>query len=110
MNICIFEDFFISCLAPLNHLRHTSKLVCGALTLQEKILNYIPAKVSLTLHSRKYIAEYCREKFPKAEINNLKDGEYIYLNSRVLFNEAILKEIIKIFKKEKNLALIQDKT
>lgn len=105
MNICIFEDFFIPRLAPLNHLRHTSELISGLLTLQEKILNHIPGKVNLTLHSRKYIADYCREKFPKAGVNDLSAGEYIYLNSRVLFNEANLKEIVKTFKKEKNSAL-----
>ena len=109
MNVCIFEDFFITSLAPVNYLRHTSKIICGAYTLQEKILNYFPHKINLTLHSRKYIAEYCREKFPKAQINNLSDGEYLFLNSRVLFNKANLKEIFKRFKKEKNSALIQDK-
>ena len=110
MNICIFEDFLISNLAPLNYLRHTSKIICGAYTLQEKILNYFPSKTKLTLHSRKYISDYCRERFPKAGVNELRGGEYIFLNSRVLFNKSNLKEIVKTFKKEKNSALIQDKT
>lgn len=110
MNICIFEDFFISNLAPVNYLRHTSELVCGAYTLHEKILNSLPKKTNLTLHSRKYIAAYCGEKFPKAEINSLLDGEYIFLNSRVLFDEASIKHILKLFKKENNAALVQDKT
>lgn len=109
MNICIFEDLFISRLAPLNYLRHTSKLICGADTLQEKIVNYFPGKLSLTLHARKYIAEYCREKFPKAKVNELSDGEYIFFNSRVLFNAENLNAIAKLFKKENNTALIQDK-
>ena len=109
MNICIFEDLFISRLAPLNYLRHTSKLICGADTLQEKIVNYFPGKLSLTLHARKYIAEYCSEKFPKAKVNELSDGEYIFFNSRVLFNAENLKAIAKLFKKENNTALIQDK-
>ncbi len=109
MNICIFEDFFISRLAPLNYLRHTSKLICGADTLQEKIVNYFPGKVSLTLHARKYIADYCREKFPKAKVNELAESEYIFFNSRVLFNAENLKTITKLFKKENNTAIIQDK-
>ncbi|MEO8514591.1 MAG: putative sugar nucleotidyl transferase [Ignavibacteria bacterium] len=108
MNICIFEDFFISRLAPLNYLRHTSKLICGADTLLEKIVNYFPGKVTLTLHSRKYIADYCREKFPKAKVNELAESEYIFLNSRVLFNAENLKTITKLFKKENNTAVIQD--
>jgi hypothetical protein len=110
MNICIFEDFLISNLAPVNYLRHTSKIICGATTLLEKITDNFPSKVKLTLHTRKYLAEYCQEKFPKANVNNLIDDEYIFLNSRVLFNKQNLKEIAKTFKKQKNSALIQDKT
>ncbi|MCI0450311.1 MAG: hypothetical protein L0Y79_11100 [Chlorobi bacterium] len=109
MNICIFEDFLISNLAPLNYLRHTSKLICGVYTLQEKILNYFPAKTKLTLHSRKYLAEYLREKFPKACVNELRESDYIFLNSRVLFSKHDLKNIVKLFKKEKNSALLQSK-
>lgn len=109
MNICIFEDLFISQLAPLNYLRHTSKLICGADTLQEKIVNFFPAKTHLTLHSRKYIAPYLAEKFPKATVNELADGDYIFFNSRVVFKAEELKSITKIFKKENNTAILQDK-
>jgi len=109
MNICIFEDLFISRLAPLNYLRHTSKLICGADTLLEKITNFFPGKTPLTLHSRKYIAPYLTEKFPKAAINLLAEGEYIFLNSRVVFKAEELKAIVKLFKKESNTAILQDK-
>lgn len=110
MNICVFEDFFISQLAPLNYLRHTSKLICGANTLLEKITCNFSGKAKLTLHGRKYIADYCREKFPKANVNYLADGEYIFLNSRIIFNSRILKDLKKLFSKEQNSALLQDKT
>jgi UDP-N-acetylglucosamine diphosphorylase / glucose-1-phosphate thymidylyltransferase / UDP-N-acetylgalactosamine diphosphorylase / glucosamine-1-phosphate N-acetyltransferase / galactosamine-1-phosphate N-acetyltransferase len=110
MNICIFEDFFIHNLTPVNYLRHTSELICGALTLQEKILSSLPNKTKLTLHSRRHIAGNCGEKFPKTEVNNLPEGEYVFLNSRVLFDEKNIKQILKHFKKEKNSALTQDKT
>ena len=109
MNICIFEDLFISRLSPLNYLRHTSKLICGADTLQEKIVNFFPARTSLTLHSRKYIAPYLSEKFPKAKINELSEGEYIFFNSRVVFKAEELKYITKLFKKENNTVILQDK-
>lgn len=109
MNICIFEDLFISQLAPLNYLRHTSKLICGADTLLEKIVNFFPAKTPLTLHSRKYIAPYLAEKFPKAQINELAEGDCIFFNSRVVFKAEELKAITKLFKKENNTAILQDK-
>lgn len=109
MNICIFEDLFISQLAPLNYLRHTSKLICGADTLLEKIVNFFPAKTPLTLHSRKYIAPYLAEKFPKAKINSLAEGDCIFFNSRVVFKAEELKAITKLFKKENNTSILQDK-
>lgn len=109
MNICIFEDLFISQLAPLNYLRHTSKLICGADTLLEKIVNFFPAKTPLTLHSRKYIASYLAEKFTNAKINELAEGEYVFFNSRAVFKTEELKAITKLFKKENNTALLQDK-
>lgn len=109
MNICIFEDLFISQLAPLNYLRHTSKLICGADTLLEKIVNFFPAKTPLTLHSRKYIAPYLAEKFPKAKINELAEGDCLFFNSRVVFKAEELKAITKLFKKENNTAILQDK-
>lgn len=110
MNICIFEDLFISQLAPLNYLRHTSKIICGADTLMEKIVNFFPAKTPLTLHSRKYIAPYLAEKIPKAIINELSEGEYIFFNSRAVFKTDELRSITKLFKKNKNTALLQDKS
>jgi UDP-N-acetylglucosamine diphosphorylase/glucosamine-1-phosphate N-acetyltransferase len=110
MNICIFEDFFIWNIAPVNYLRHTSEITCGAFTLQEKLLSSLHSKAKLTLHTRKYISSYCREKFPKAGINKLAEGEYIFFNSRVLFNEKNVKQILKHFKHSKNSALLQDKT
>lgn len=109
MNICIFEDLFISQLAPLNYLRHTSKLICGADTLLEKIVNFFPAKTRLTLHTRKYLTPYLAEKFPKTNINELSEGEYIFFNSRAVFNTDDLRSITKLFKKNKDTALLQDK-
>ena len=109
MNTCIFEDLFISRLAPVNFLRHTSQLICGTDTLLEKIANFFPAKTPLTLHSRKYIAPYLTEKFPKAAINMLAEGEYIFFNSRVVFKTEELKAITKLFKKENNTAILQNK-
>ncbi len=109
MNICIFEDLFITRLAPLNYLRHTAKLICGVDTLLEKIVNFFPAKTPLTLHSRKYLAPYLTEKFPKAAINLLAEGDCIFINSRVVFKAEELKAITKLFKKENNSAVLQDK-
>ncbi len=110
MNICIFEDFFITRLAPVNLLRHTSKIICGESTLYEKITENIPGKHKVMLHSRNYIAAYCREKFPGTAVNELYDGAFIFLNARVVFNDRKLKDIFKHFRKKNNDALVQDNT
>ena len=110
MNICIFEDFLISNLSPVNYLRHTSESLCGVYTLHERLLNSLSGKIKLTIHSRKYIAGYCWEKFPKAAVNSLSENEYVFFNSRVIFNKANVKKILAHFKKNKNTAFLQGNT
>jgi UDP-N-acetylglucosamine diphosphorylase/glucosamine-1-phosphate N-acetyltransferase len=106
MNICIFEDFFVSKLEPLNLLRHTSMLVCGVSSLQGKILRNLPDKTKLTFHSRRYIAPWLQEVFPKASVNVLGSGEFIFLNSRLLAGSKDIKKILKTLKANGNTALI----
>lgn len=106
MNICIFEDFFVSKLEPLNLLRHTSMLICGVSSLQGKILRNLPDKTKLTFHSRKYIAPWLQEVFPKASVNNLNSGESIFLNARLLAGSKDIKKILKTLKANRNTALV----
>ncbi|HEY3252032.1 MAG TPA: putative sugar nucleotidyl transferase, partial [Ignavibacteria bacterium] len=92
MNICIFEDFFISNLAPINYLRHTSELICGAVTIKDKIEFYFKPK-SVTLYSRNYLAFHLREKFRGYRVNNLPKDKCLFLSSRALFNKELAKKI-----------------
>jgi len=110
MKVCIFEDFFIYKLAPVNYLRHTSEIICGAFSIKEKTRNLLPSKSEIVLHSRNYLAEYCREKFSKIKVNEFEDDEFLFLNSRVLFERKNLKEIIERSKNEKDWAIVQDKS
>jgi len=109
MNVCIFEDFFISRLAPVNYLRHTSEIICGAFSLKEKTERSLGRKINLSLHSRKALAPYLREKFPKSKVNEFGEEDTLFLNARVLFNEKQFKHILKSVKKEKDIAWVQDK-
>lgn len=108
MNVCIFEDFFIPSLAPVNYLRHTSEIICGSLTLKEKIEKNIKGKNNISLHSRKSIESYLREKFPGTNVNVFENTDTLFLNSRVLFNEKNLKQILRSVKSEKNIAWVKD--
>src|SRR5260221_11637795 len=109
MNVCIFEDFFIPSLSPVNYLRHTSEIICGALTIKEKIEKNLKGKNKFSLHSRKSIEDYCKEKFPGINVNEFDNADTLFLNSRVLFNEKNLKQILKSAKNEKNIAWVKDK-
>jgi UDP-N-acetylglucosamine diphosphorylase / glucose-1-phosphate thymidylyltransferase / UDP-N-acetylgalactosamine diphosphorylase / glucosamine-1-phosphate N-acetyltransferase / galactosamine-1-phosphate N-acetyltransferase len=106
MNICIFEDFFVSKLEPLNLLRHTSMLICGVSSLQGKILRNLPDKTKLTFHTRKYIAPWLQEVFPNAAINKLNSDEYIFFNARLLAGSKEIKKILKTLKAKRNTALV----
>ncbi len=109
MNVCIFEDFFISRLAPVNYLRHTSEIICGAFSLKEKTERILGGKVKLSLHTRKALAPLLKEKFPGIKVNEFTNDDVLFLNARVLFNEKNLKLILKSIRKEKDIAWALDK-
>lgn len=94
MNICIFEDFSISGLSPVNHLRHTSEIICGAASLKNKIEFYFEPKHT-SLYSRNYLQRYLKEKFPECRINSISSKEILFLNARVIFNKALAEKILK---------------
>jgi len=94
MNICIFEDFSISGLSPVNHLRHTSEIICGAVSLKEKIEFYFEPKHT-SLYSRNYLSRYLKEKFPECKVNNISSKEMLFLNARVVFNRSLAEIILK---------------
>src|SRR5437763_1168246 len=94
MKICIFEDFSVSNLSPVNYLRHTSELICGASTLKEKIERSLKGRNEVYIHCRKYLEDYCKEKFQTENVNHIDDGCYLFLNSRVIFSKANLSNFI----------------
>ena len=111
MKICIFEDFSVPGLSPVNYLRHTSELICGALTLLEKIDSCLKANYETYFHCRKYLEEYCKEKFRTNKVNVLDDGSYMFLNSRVIFNKSNIRNFIsKNVIPENNSAWISGET
>jgi UDP-N-acetylglucosamine diphosphorylase/glucosamine-1-phosphate N-acetyltransferase len=94
MNICIFEDFSISGLSPVNHLRHTSEIICGAATLKDKIEFYFKPKL-LSIYSRNYLARYLKEKFPAQKINSISTRDVLFVNARALLNRVLAEKISK---------------
>jgi UDP-N-acetylglucosamine diphosphorylase/glucosamine-1-phosphate N-acetyltransferase len=103
MRICIFEDSSTVNLSPLNYFRHTSELICGALTLAEKIEFYTSNKYKISLHCRKYLQAYLEEKFPRTDVNSLQNDDYLFLNSRAIYTQGYVEKLFRLTKKNKNV-------
>jgi UDP-N-acetylglucosamine diphosphorylase/glucosamine-1-phosphate N-acetyltransferase len=111
MNICIFEDAQVINLTPVNDLRHTSELICGVFSLLEKTAGFFPdKKYNFTLHVRKHLEQYCREKFPDSKINTLYGGDTLFLNSRVIYSRNFIKGILLNLSDFKNTVFLNNKT
>jgi len=93
MNICIFEDFFISNLFPVNYLRHTSEIICGAVSLKDKAEKYFKPK-SVYIYTRNYLSSYLKKKYSKNKVNVFPERECLFLNSRVIFNKELAGKIL----------------
>src|SRR6187200_1797253 len=110
MKICIFEDDAVSNLAPVNYLRHTSELICGVNTLLDKIKALAGKKTELTLHSRPFLENYLREKYPHYKINSFDEGDYLFLNSKVIFSKTSFGYLSKEYKNGMNRIYSKENT
>ncbi|MCX7877529.1 MAG: putative sugar nucleotidyl transferase [Ignavibacteria bacterium] len=105
INICIFEDHAITNLAPINYLRHTSEILCGAFSIARKIKDNT-GKNPISLHARKYLSEWLKEIHPNYKVNTLKKDEYIFINSRIISDGENFSSIKKFLKRNNNSAII----
>lgn len=103
MQICLFEDDAVSNLAPLNYLRHTSELICGVHSLKEKVQALTKNKFGVSLYSRSYLQNLLDEKFPQKSVPAGKEN-YLFLNSRIIFDKASAKFLLVEAKQNKLFA------
>ena len=103
-NICLFEDEGYSNLLPLVYLRPVYDLRCGILTLREKIEKRLP-KHNLILHTRDYLADVMKERYPKLEINSFKSEQILFVNGRLILDGKTAKAVSKL---KLNSALTQN--
>lgn len=99
MKILIYEDSGFKNLYPLNLLRASYDLKCGANTILQRIECITGNKYNITLHCRKNLGLYLKEVH-KNKINSISKDDYLLLNGRVIFTEESLKYLLA--KKEKN--------
>jgi len=107
MQVCLFEDSFVTDLSPLNYFRHTSELICGAMTLLDKVRWHLPKEIMLSLHCRHFLKKYLEYRFSRGldsrirgkdritRVNSLVRDDYVFLNSRMLYPGKFLSELLE---------------
>ncbi len=109
MKICIYEDSHITGLYPVNILRHTSEIICGAFSLKQKFEKLLAGNSHLSFTCRKSLAPLFKERFPQIRINNITDDNYLFLNSRVIFTKSFIEGILLTEQELMNSIILQGK-
>ena len=99
MKILVYEDSGYKNLYPINLLRASFDIKCGANTILQRVECILNNKFDISLHCRKVLAPYLREVH-KNKINNISKDDLMLINGRVIFDEESLKYLLS--KKEKN--------
>jgi len=85
MRVCIFEDAATDNFQPLNLLRPTFELKCGAITLRERILRGYPG-AQVCYFVREHLAAVYRRSAgaPVNDANALRGDDLLLINGRML--------------------------
>ncbi len=92
--ICLFEDEGFRNLHPLVYTRPVYDLQCGILSLGEKISARFPNS-RIIYHNRAYLTQVVQEK-EKSTVNNFDYDNILFINGRVLIDDASVKIISKL--------------
>lgn len=90
--ICIYEDDLFANLYPLTHTRPVFELLCGTMSLGERIRRFFP-DANLVLKCRDHMVPVLKEKYPAIPINLLIESPCLYINGSVLFDESLFIKI-----------------
>ncbi len=92
MQICIFEPDVCENLEPLVFYRPVYDLVCGYISLKEKILRAYPG-CKYSLQSRDYLVSVLKYRFPDVEINEISDDACLFINGSAIAPPSMSKII-----------------
>lgn len=110
MKICIFEDSQILSLSPVNILRHSSQMICGALNNKEKIEHALGPNHLPSIHTRKNFYSLCKEEFPGVAVNKFFSDDYLFLNSRIIYSKGFLEGLIMSPEELRNTSIMHEGT
>ena len=103
--ICIFEDEGYRNLLPLVYLRPVFELVCGILTLKEKITYHFPGR-RIVQNNREYLKRPDNGQKPASRSDDLKEDNVLFINGRLLIDSFKVSRIKKM--RENSLLLSDD--
>ena len=92
MKLCVFEDNSWDQFLPLTYTRAYFDLKCGILKLRHKITRFYPDDEIYLLLREEFKKLYV-SRYPKYKINHFEEGEYLFVNGRVLFDEMMKQEV-----------------
>ena len=92
MKLCVFEDNSWDQFLPLTYTRAYFDLKCGILKLRHKITCLYPEDEKYLL-LREELKKLYTSRFPKYKINHFEEGEYLFINGRVLFDQMVKQEV-----------------
>ncbi len=93
MIVTIFEDQDSNSLFPLNQLRASFELRCGAFTNLERIQNSLNTNDEIQLLVRNEIKEIIKERFPHMTVNPDSFSPGIWLNGQALWKQDYIQQI-----------------
>lgn len=98
MKVIIFEDSQYKDLFPLNMLRASFDIKCGAFSVKDRIIKILNGKYDVSLICRNNIAGL-KSEISEMEINKISKDETLLLNGRVIFSGESLEKILTEKKK-----------
>jgi UDP-N-acetylglucosamine diphosphorylase / glucose-1-phosphate thymidylyltransferase / UDP-N-acetylgalactosamine diphosphorylase / glucosamine-1-phosphate N-acetyltransferase / galactosamine-1-phosphate N-acetyltransferase len=98
MNILIFEDNFYGNLMPLSLLHPVYDVVTGVYTNRERLEEFLPSKLKLSLHCRNLLLPLMKLENKGKKINRIDKDDYIFVNGSVTFDEGFILWVIKKMK------------
>ena len=98
MNYVIFEDMSYKNFLPFTYLRFTGDMRVGVLKLRQRLGLYFDFEPN-NIVIRRDLEDLYKKKHSSWQINLLKNGEYIFLNSRLKHKEIHIFNALKIGQK-----------
>ncbi len=92
MKLCVFEDSSWEQFLPLTYTRAYFDLKCGVFKLRHKITNFYPDTEKYML-VREELKRLYISRYQKYKVNSFDEGEYLFINGRLLFDEKMKTEI-----------------